>query len=72
MHQAAQERAQRRQQLSELMAAEGLSLVDWEWRLPGLHSYLHSGSGNKTAEEFVAQAQAMNGQGAAVVNAYAV
>ncbi|PRW58136.1 hypothetical protein C2E21_2813 [Chlorella sorokiniana] len=74
-HQTVQERVQRREQLTALMAAEGLSLVDWEWRLPGLHSYLHTGSGNKTAEEFVAQARAMGvpGQGAApLANAYAV
>lgn len=68
----AQEREQRREQLTALMAAEGLSLVNWEWRLPHLHSYLHNGGGDRTAEEFVAQARAMSGQGAAVANAYAV
>ncbi|PRW58438.1 hypothetical protein C2E21_2819 [Chlorella sorokiniana] len=71
-HQAVQERAQRREQLTALMAAEGLSLVDWEWRLPGLRLYLQTGGGNKTAEEFVAQARAMSQPAPAGLQAYAV
>lgn len=67
-----QQRAQRREQLSALMVAEGLALGDWEWRLPGLRLYLQTGGGELTAEEFVAQAWALSQPAPAGVQAYAV
>lgn len=67
-----QQRAQRREQLSALMAAEGLVLGDWEWRLPGLRLYLQTGGGDLAPEEFVAQARALSQLAPAGVQAYAV
>ncbi len=54
------------------MEAAGLPLIDWEWRLPGLTAYLVRGGGNKTPEDFVAQARAMSQPAPAGVQAYAV
>ncbi len=67
MHLAAQQRAQRREELEALMSAEGLALGDWEWRLAGLRTYLVHGGGSKTPEEYVAQARAMSQPAAAAL-----
>ena len=72
MHQAVQQRAQRRQQMAALMAAEDLVLDDWEWRLPGLYAYLRDGEGSTAPEQFVAQAQALSQPAPAGAQAYAV
>ncbi|KAL4452671.1 hypothetical protein ABPG75_008333 [Micractinium tetrahymenae] len=56
--QEAEARSQRREQLMALLSAEGLPLADWQHRVPGMASFLFSGTGN--AEELVAQAKAFS------------
>ncbi|KAL4452675.1 hypothetical protein ABPG75_008337 [Micractinium tetrahymenae] len=58
VHQAQEARSQRREQLTTLMSGEGLNLVDWQHRVPGMHAFLVSGTGS--AEELVAQAKAFS------------
>ena len=55
-YQASQARTQRREQLVALLAAEGLDLAVWQYRIPGTHGFINHGSGS--AEALVAQAVA--------------
>lgn len=59
MHQ----RNQRRQQVSALLEAEGLSYQLYQYRVPGLYDYVFTGTGD--AGELVAQAKLISQQAAA-------
>jgi len=70
MHQAKQACQQRRQQLTELMQAEGLALAEWEHRVSGMAGFLNHAEGS--AEELVAQAKAFSQAHAPGLQGYAV
>ncbi|PRW58292.1 hypothetical protein C2E21_2809 [Chlorella sorokiniana] len=57
----AEQRAQRREQLAALMAADGFKLRKWVLRLPSLSDYL-AGEGSTTAQDIVAQVRVMHHQ----------
>jgi len=42
-----QEEEQRRHRVQELLGAEGISLASFEWRVPGLRTYLRTGDGSE-------------------------
>lgn len=69
-HERLQLKAQRREQMTALMTEAGLSLPEWEWRVPGLRGFLLTGTGS--AEALVAQARAMSQPAPAGIQAYAV